>query len=260
MRAPLFQIDAFASKAFQGNPAAVCPLSSWPEAALLQQIAAENNLSETAFLVPRGGDFEIRWFTPTVEVDLCGHATLASAHVLFRHLQPGRTHVVFHSRSGELPVAQSGSHLELSFPALPASPVPLTEAFVRALGARPRELHASAGDYLAVFDSEAQVRALAPDLVKVAALDRSGVIVTAAGSAVDFVSRYFAPRDGIPEDPVTGSAHCTLAPYWGQRLGKTALSARQVSARGGELRCRLANERVLIAGEAVTYLVGEVSV
>ncbi len=260
MRVPLFQVDAFASRLFQGNPAAVCPLSAWLDARVLQAIAAENNLSETAFFVPRGGDFELRWFTPTVEVDLCGHATLAAAHVLFRHLQPGRAAVVFHSQSGPLPVALTPRGLELAFPSRPA--LPLTEGqahVVAALGARPAELLAAPRDYLVVFDTAAEVRALRPDFARLAALPKSGLIASAPGEGegCDFVSRFFSPKDGINEDPVTGSAHCTLAPYWAHRLGRADLSARQLSARGGELGCTVDGERVKISGEAITYLTGE---
>lgn len=250
------QVDAFTSRLFGGNPAAVCLLEEWLPDALMQAIAAENNLSETAFVVREGDGFAIRWFTPAVEVDLCGHATLASAHVLFGH-QPDLAEVHFSSQSGPLRVTRAGSRLRLDLPRRDGTPCPPEPRLADALGAQPRELHA-ARDLLAVFDSEAEVRALAPDMPMLAAIDRFGFIVTAPGRDCDFVSRYFAPREGVPEDPVTGSAHCTLVPYWAARLGKETLHARQVSRRGGELFCTLAGDRVLVAGEAVTFFEGTI--
>lgn len=258
MKIPIFQVDAFTSEVFKGNPAAVCPLDAWLPDAVLQSIAAENNLSETAFFVGRGGDYALRWFTPATEVDLCGHATLASAFVIFNSLEPSLSELRFSSKSGLLKVTRDGELLALDFPARP----PETRAIPgleEALGRRPREVLA-ARDILAVFDSEEEVRALQPDMAKIVALHTFAVIVSAPGRAADFVSRFFAPAEGIPEDPVTGSAHCTLVPYWAKRLGKTRLDALQVSARGGVLRCELRGERVTIAGRAVQYMQGVIEV
>lgn len=259
MRLPIYQIDGFASRVFAGNPAAICPLDSWLPDAVMQLIAAENNLSETAFFVRKGDDYDLRWFTPAVEVDLCGHATLASAHLVLTTLSPGRDRVIFYTRSGPLTVSRSGDRLAMDFPARPPETCAVPAGMTAALGAKPSEVLA-ARDYLAVFDTEAQVRALAPDMAAVAALDRFAVIATAPGKDVDFVSRFFAPGRGVPEDPVTGSAHCTLIPYWSKRLGKKELSARQVSTRGGELYCVDRGERVTIAGHAVLYLEGTIQV
>jgi len=259
MKSPIYQVDAFTSRAFGGNPAAVCPLTSWLEDAKLQAIAAENNLAETAFFVPTGDGFDIRWFTPAHEVDLCGHATLASAYVVFNHLRPGSDSVSFASKSGPLCVFADDGRLTLDFPALPAKPVAPPAGIDEALGATPvATLEASA--LLAVFDKESDVRALAPDSPRVAAIHHHGVIVTAPGDDVDFVSRFFAPNYGLPEDPVTGSAHCTLAPYWADRLDKRTLRARQVSARGGELWCEVKGDRVLISGNVAPYLEGTIDV
>jgi predicted PhzF superfamily epimerase YddE/YHI9 len=257
MRIRLYQVDAFSRRVFAGNPAAVCPLESWLPDATLQAIAAENNLSETAYFVGSRGDYEIRWFTPASEVDLCGHATLASAHVILRHLAPELAEVRFASRSGPLRVLRDGDRLCLDFPARPPERCGNAEAVGGALGSAPRELWA-ARDYMAVFETEDEVVRLRPDFARVAVLDRFAVIVTAPGRGVDFVSRFFAPAQGIPEDPVTGSAHCTLVPYWARRLGRSRLSARQVSARGGELACELRDDRVLIAGHVADYLEGTI--
>lgn len=259
MRLSLYQVDAFTARVFGGNPAAVVPLDAWLPEATLQAIALENNLSETAFFVREPQGWHLRWFTPTVEVDLCGHATLAAAYVLFHHVQPGLERVEFASRSGPLVVTREGDWLEMNFPSRPPRPVEPPPGLIEALGARPREVLASR-DLVAVFDTEAQVRALEPDMARVAALDTFAVTATAPGTDVDFVSRFFAPGAGVPEDPVTGSAHCSLVPYWARRLGKTRLAARQVSARGGELRCEDRHERVHIAGQAVLYLVGHITV
>jgi PhzF family phenazine biosynthesis protein len=236
----------------------VCPLDSWLDDGLLQAIAAENNLSETAFFVPADDGFQLRWFTPVAEVDLCGHATLAAAHVLFAHLGQAGTAITFETRSGPLTVRHRDSLLEMDFPARPPAPCACPEPLARALGQAPREV-LRADDYLAVFDSEETVRAIAPDFALLAALDLRGVIVTAPGRDEDFVSRFFAPRLGIPEDPVTGSAHCTLAPYWAGRLGKSALSARQVSRRCGRLLCALQGDRVRLSGSAVTFMEAEIT-
>ena len=259
---PFYQVDAFTTRAFAGNPAAVCPLSAWLPDPVMQAIAGENNLSETAFFAPEGDGFRLRWFTPTHEVDLCGHATLASAHVLFSVLEPARTRVAFATRSGVLTVERAGEHLEMDFPSFPPSPLPeIPAALAAALGASPVATLA-ARSLVAVFDDAQVVRRLRPDLGAIAALDWSSVMITAPGDGIageaDFVSRYFAPRFGVPEDPVTGSAHCTLAPYWGQRLGKSILRARQVSARGGELTCALRGERVGLIGDAVLVIRGTI--
>ena len=262
MRIPLYQIDAFAADgAFTGNPAAVCPLDAWLPDVAMQAIAAENNLSETAFFVPEGDGYRLRWFTPTTEVDLCGHATLASAYVVFRWLTPERGSVTFQTQqAGPLAVARDGERLAMDFPARRAAPCAIDEALVAGLGRRPSELLA-ARDYLAVYDSAADIAALAPDFAALAALDRFAVIVTAPGTGeIDFVSRFFAPARGVDEDPATGSSHCTLIPYWAERLGKNRLEARQLSRRGAALSCTLASDRVTIAGRAVLYLEGTITI
>ncbi len=258
MKIRLYQVDAFATRPFEGNPAAVCPLESWLDDALLQAIAEENNLSETAFFVPAKEGFHLRWFTPVSEVDLCGHATLASAHVLFAHRGHRGPAITFETRSGALTVKSKAGLLEMDFPARAPSPCAASETLVRALGQPPLEVLA-ADDYVAVFDSEATVRAIAPDFSLLGALGLRGVIITAPGTDVDFVSRFFAPKLGISEDPVTGSAHCTLAPYWAGRLGKRVLSARQVSKRGGRVACALKDERVLLSGSAVTFMEADIT-
>ncbi|MBM3540732.1 MAG: PhzF family phenazine biosynthesis protein [Alphaproteobacteria bacterium] len=260
MDLPLFQIDAFTGRVFGGNPAAVCPLERWLPDATLQAIASENNLSETAFFVPEGADYRLRWFTPATEVDLCGHATLATAALILDRLEPGRAAVRFHTRSGVLEVARAGEMLAMDFPSLPAAPVALDPQVSQALGAAPVELLRAERDYLAVFETEAQVKALAPDLAALRTLARPVMIATAPGTDVDFVSRSFAPALGVPEDPATGSTHCTLTPYWAARLGKTALRARQVSQRGGELECVLSGARVTIKGRTAFYLEGRIHV
>jgi len=227
----------------------------------LQAIAAENNLAETAFLVPRNGEYLLRWFTPKVEVPLCGHATLASAAVVMERLEPGRTHLVFHSASGPLTVQRAGASYVMDFPARPSEVVPAPPGMASALGATPVEVTVNQFNYLVVLESEEVVRALIPDLMAVSRLDRPGVIVTAQGNGhYDFVSRYFAPAKGIPEDPVTGAAHCMLTPYWAKRLGKTDFRAFQASPRGGEVICRLVKDRVELQGECAFYLEGEVEV
>lgn len=259
MDVPIYQVDAFASRVFAGNPAAVCPLDDWLADEVMQAIAAENNLSETAFFVRCGAEFDLRWFTPTEEVDLCGHATLGSAYVIATYLEPGRDEVRFHSRSGPLVVTRAGEDYTLDFPALPAARVPDAAAVAQALGAAPLELW-RAMDLMAVFAAEAEVRDLRPDMARVAALDARGVIATAPGEDCDLVSRFFAPQSGIPEDPVTGSAHCTLTPYWAGRLGRTRLRARQISARGGALEVEHQGERVLISGRVAPYLEGRIRV
>lgn len=264
MRIPLYQLDAFTDRRFHGNPAAICPLEQWLPDSTLQAIAAENNLSETAYYVPAGAgadaDFELRWFTPGVEVDLCGHATLATAVVaLDVRREISAPQVRFKTKSGVLTVHREGDRYAMDFPSRPPAPCAPSSAIAEALGVAPSETLA-ARDYLCVYASESEVRALAPDMAKLAALDRFGMIVTAPGSDCDFVSRFFAPAKGVPEDPVTGSSHCTLIPYWAKRLGKELMHARQVSARGGELWCEMRGERVRISGHAVLYLTGEIEI
>jgi len=267
MKLPIYQIDAFARAVFAGNPAAVCPLERWLPETTMQSIAAENNLAETAFFVPRASatdraadvEYDLRWFTPQAEIDLCGHATLASGHVVFTRLAPGRQSVTFHSKSGPLIVRRDGEMLALDFPSRPPTRCDAPAGLVEALGASPSEVWSSR-DLMAVFDSEHAVRGLTPSFDRIRALNLFGLIVTAPGREVDFVSRFFAPLVGIPEDPVTGSAHCTLVPYWAKRLGKTRLRARQVSVRGGELLCEDRGERVSMAGRAVQYLEGVIEV
>ncbi len=256
---PIYQVDAFASAVFAGNPAAVCPLETWLPDSVMQSIAAENNLSETAFFVKQGEGYDLRWFTPAVEVDLCGHATLASAYVIARHLAPDLDRVVFQSRSGPLTVIREGELFTLDLPAKAPQRIEIAPQFVEALGATPLELW-RADKNMAVLANQAAVRAVEPDLAKVAALPGDGLIVTAPGDDCDFVSRYFAPHAGIPEDPVTGSAHCVLTPYWARRLDKQKLAARQISARGGELMVEDRAERVLLTGRVVPYLEGRITV
>ncbi|MCY4503719.1 MAG: PhzF family phenazine biosynthesis protein [Alphaproteobacteria bacterium] len=258
MRIPLYQVDAFADRAFAGKPAAVCLLEEWPEDSLLQSIALENNLSETAFLVPEGLVWRLRWFTPRVEVDLCGHATLASAHVVFENIQQRAQKVEFETRSGRLTVYRNGPVLSMEFPANPPAPAPVPGGLAEVLGAAPEAVLTAQFIWVAVFGDEAVVRALDPDFRRLAALNGGITAATAPGDEVDFVSRCFAPGKGIDEDPVTGSAHCALAPYWADRLGKTALTARQVSERGGRLACTLQGDRVVISGRAAPYLSGTI--
>ena len=259
MKLPIFQVDAFSDQLLRGNPAAICPLTEMLPEQLMLSIARENNLSETAFLVGNDGEYRIRWFTPAFEVPLCGHATLASAVVIREFLEPGRDRVSFESASGTLGVTYEQGWYELDFPADPAVEVNAMPALTRSLGCEPVEIRQS-DYYFAVFESEQQVRDLKPDFASMMELDKFGVIVTAPGSDVDFVSRFFAPQAGINEDPVTGSAHCTLTPYWSDRLGKDRLEARQISARGGSLRCTMRGDRVGIAGQAAVYMQGEIRV
>jgi len=253
-----YQVDAFTSKVFGGNPAAVVPLALWPNDSLLQSIAEENNLSETAFFVASGNRFQLRWFTPVEEVDLCGHATLAAAHVIFEYLGYASPVITFETRSGELFVERKGRSLAMDFPARPLTPCEMLETLTKGLGQRPVEVLA-ADDYLAVFDSEAIVRSITPNHALLCQLDLRGVCITAPGTDVDFVSRFFAPKLGVPEDPVTGSAHCELAPYWAKKLGKNILTAKQVSRRGGSITCEVKADRVILSGTAVTFMVGEVA-
>lgn len=227
----------------------------------LQAIAAENNLAETAFLVPEGGDYRLRWFTPTVEVPLCGHATLASAAAVMERLEPGRGKVIFHTASGALTVKRINGGYAMDFPVRPSEPVATPPGLAEALGVVPVEVLSDTFNYIVLLESAQLVRELAPDIAAIARMDRSGLVVTAPGDETyDFVSRYFAPAKGIPEDPVTGGAHCALAPYWAKRLGKTAFRAYQASRRGGEITCRLAGDRVELEGSCVFYLEGEVEI
>lgn len=254
-----YQIDAFASRVFEGNPAAVVPLDAWLTDATLQAIAIENNLSETAFFVPEGDAYRLRWFSPGGEIDLCGHAALASAYVLFELRGYAGKTIAFDTRSGRLIVERQAELLAMDFPATPAQVYPAPAALLAGLKRKPIEVLA-ADDYFAVYENEDDIRSLAPDLTELSKLDRRGVCITAPGKSVDFVSRFFGPKWGIPEDPVTGSAHCTLAPYWAKRLGKTRFIARQLSRRGGQLHCELRGERVMISGSAVKFLEGDISV
>ena len=256
----IFQIDAFASSLFEGNPAAVCVLEAPMEEKTMQNIAMENNLAETAFVIKREEDYHIRWFTPEVEVDLCGHATLAAAYVLFNEYGHHTELIRLHSdRSGTLRVKrEENGELTLDFPIDKLQPVGTVDEITLALGKNPVEIYRGKTDYLLVFEKEEDVRSIEPNFYLLDKVDARGVIVTAPGKEVDFVSRFFAPRCGVPEDPVTGSAHTSLTPYWSKRLGKQVLSARQLSQRGGSLRCRLEGDRVFISGRAVPYLKGEI--
>jgi PhzF family phenazine biosynthesis protein len=258
MKVPIYQVDAFTSRLFGGNPAAVVLLDEWLPDPVMQNIGTENNLPETAFVIPREDQSELRWFTPTMEVDLCGHATLAAGHVLFSYRYPFLNQVQFRTRSGILGVQRNGELLSLDFPCLTVSPEAVP-GLAAALGAQPRETLRS-NSVLAVFESEDEVRAIRPDFERVAVLGAWMVIVTAPGKTVDYVFRVFAPGAGIPEDPATGSAHCTLIPYWAGRLGKSNFTARQISARVGEFTCELRGSRVRISGMAVEYLHGEIHV
>lgn len=259
MNLPIYQIDAFADAPFQGNPAAVCPLENWLPDELLQSIAEENNLAETAFYVAKDGHYVLRWFTPTREVDLCGHATLAAAYVLFESEEMAGSQITFDSRSGPLRVFREGDLLTLDFPAQPAVRCEVPVRLAEGLGAMPVECY-RAMDYMAVFEREDAIRNLAPDFRALRSLDLRGVIVTSVGQTSDFVSRFFAPSFGIDEDPVTGSAHCTLAPFWAERLGKSNLTAQQLSRRTGKLGCRVEGERVFISGKAAPYLQGTIQI
>lgn len=261
MQIPLYQVDAFTSQRFHGNPAAICPLDSWLPDAVMQSIAAENNLAETAFFVREGADYRLRWFTPTTEVGLCGHATLASAFLLYEHLGYAEDEVRFHSKGGLLTVRRRDGRYELDFPAMPARPVAPHPAAVEGLREAPVQAWlASDRDYMAVFDSADAVAALEPDFRHLAKHAMFGLIATAPGTDSDFVSRFFVPKAGVDEDPVTGSTHCTLIPYWAERLGKRCLYARQISARGGEIFGEAKGERVAIAGSAVLYLEGSIHI
>lgn len=260
MKTPIYQVDAFTDKAFGGNPAAVCPLEFWPDEKILQSIAAENNLSETAFFVDDENLFQIRWFTPEVEVNLCGHATLASAHIIFNHLDYPNESIQFDSKSGLLNVFRKEGMLTLDFPTADLSPAIIKGDFCEAIGKIPIGLFKGNNKLLAVYETEQNIVEINPNYDKLGNLDCMGVIVTAPGNNVDFVSRFFAPKVGINEDPVTGSAHTLLIPFWADRLGKDKLHAFQLSKRKGELYCEYKNDRVWISGFAITYLTGTIEI
>jgi PhzF family phenazine biosynthesis protein len=260
MKLKIFQVDAFTSVPFAGNPAAIVPLDEWLPAETMLAIAAENNLAETAFFVANGDrNYDLKWYTPTVEMDLCGHATLASAFVIFEILGATESVLRFQTKSGELTVEKDAGRYVLDFPSRPPVSCDAPNGLIEAIGATPVEVSKSR-DYMLVYDSEDAIKAIQPDFSALAKLDAHAVIVTAKGDSADFVSRFFAPAVGVPEDPATGSAHCTLIPYWAEKLGKNELFARQVSQRGGELFCELAGVRVKIGGEAVLYLEGDIYV
>jgi PhzF family phenazine biosynthesis protein len=256
---PYFEVHSFTDSIFHGNPAGVCLLEAPIHDDLMLKIAAENNLSETAFVTANDDGYELRWFTPTVEVDLCGHATLAASYVFFDHLEYEGDAISFETKSGELTVWKDDGFIVMDFPSRPPEPTEIPSTLAESLG-KDVEIVLKARDYVVVFDKEKDVQDIRPDFGMIAELDSEGVIVTAPGDDVDFVSRYFAPQEGIPEDSVTGAAHCTLAPYWSQRLGEERLRARQISQRGGELWLRAADDRVMIAGRAVLYAKGFLNV
>lgn len=261
MKIKIFQIDAFTEKIFSGNPAAVCPLDNWLSDELMQNIAMENNLSETAFFVNQGGEFHIRWFTPAVEVDLCGHATLASGYVIFNLLKfEGEVINLFSHRSGYLRVKKYNELLILDFPADEPAKIDSIKDFEKCFNFKPVEIHKGKTDYMLVFENEEQIKNLIPDFSEILNSQARGIITTAKGYNSDFVSRFFAPQCGVNEDPVTGSAHTTLTPYWSKVLGKKELSAIQLSARKGFLKCKLVNDRVEISGQARLYMTGEISI
>jgi len=259
MELKIYQVDAFSEKVFGGNPAAIVPLTSWLEDKILQKIALENNLSETAFYIEEEGRFILRWFTPDTEVDLCGHATLATAHVLFEHEGfEGEEISFFSPRSGVLKVRKDSDHLVMDFPLDHVNEIELTEQLTKPFSLKPVQAFKGKTDYVLVFENENQIRNLEFDLSQIAKLLVRGVIVTAKGDKVDFVSRFFGPQVGVPEDPVTGSAHTSLTPIWAKKLGKDELTAIQVSPREGKLGCKLMGERVILTGKAVTYMIGRI--
>jgi PhzF family phenazine biosynthesis protein len=259
MTIPIYQADAFTDRLFGGNPAAICPLDQWLPDETMQKIAVENNLAETAFFVKNETGYKLRWFTPEYEIDLCGHATLASAHILFTQLGYKKDVIHFETvKAGTLTVSRDGDKYTMDFPSRPAIPIEMPNGLAEALSEKkPLEILRSR-DYFLVYKTEKDVREISPDFFALSKMDTVGVIVTAPGEKVDFVSRFFAPGAGIPEDPVTGSAHCNLIPYWAGKLGKTTLHALQLSSRQGELWCELKGDRVLMSGKAVTYLKGEI--
>lgn len=259
MKLQIFQADAFTEQLFGGNPAAVVPLKEWLPAPQMQKIAIENNLAETAFFIPQGEDFELRWFTPEIEIDLCGHATLATAHILFTELGYDKDVIHFHSlKAGTLSVTRKDNLYTLDFPSRPATSCSIPEGLLNAIGGKTPTEVLNSRDIMLVYDNEADILALKPNFADLAQLDLMGVIATAKGNHCDFVSRFFIPSAGINEDPVTGSAHCNLIPYWAEKLGKNKLHAFQVSERRGELWCELNGNRVFITGKAITYLKGEI--
>jgi len=259
MKLPLYQVDAFTDQIFKGNPAAVCPLEKWLDDSMMQKIAMENNLSETAFVVPDGDDYQIRWFTPAEEVDLCGHATLATAHVLFSYYHREKCELVFNSKSGPLIVTKTNDGLAMDFPASLPSPSDIPEYLLQASDEVPQSVLAGF-DYVIVLANQKQVKEFSPNFIHWQHLDLRGVIVTALGDDCDFVSRCFYPSLDVNEDPVTGSAHCILAPYWAKQLGKEQLNARQLSARGGLIKCNVDGDRVMLYGQCAEYLKGEITV
>ena len=259
MEIPLYQIDAFASRLFEGNPAAVCPLEKWLPDEIMQSIAKENNLSETAFFVPKGKGFQIRWFTPTSEVDLCGHATLASGYALFHILGYKGDTIAFDSRSGVLIVTKREDRMVMDFPSQPPVLCDTPKEIVQAFEAAPVECLKSE-DYVVVFDREMDIVSADPDFSQLSKLDLRGVIITAKSTRYDFVARFFAPKYGVPEDPVTGSAYTQLAPYWASKIGSKRFHVKQLSSRGGELTCELVNDRVLISGKAIKYMEGKIMI
>ncbi|MFT6956632.1 MAG: PhzF family phenazine biosynthesis protein [Halieaceae bacterium] len=263
MKLPIYQVDAFTDRIFAGNPAAVMPLEKWLSDELLQHLAMENNLSETAYFVSRDEGYELRWFAPAVEISLCGHATLASAHILFENLDHQTDEILFYTRSGELKVRRSEHGLTLDFPATEMTQAPVEGLVCEALGAVAIAAAIQVADPWMViyeFASEQQVRELEPDFRALLASSEYAIVATAAAEQGDFVSRFFGPQLGIDEDPVTGSAHCCLTPYWAQKLGRTKLKARQISARGGNLACELGDGRVFMTGTAVTFMKGTVEI
>jgi len=258
MKIKLYQVDAFARHVFEGNPAAICPLEHWIDDHILQKIAEENNLSETAYFVPEQNGFHLRWFTPVEEVDLCGHATLAAAHVIFNHLNYAENQILFSTRSGTLTVEKNSHGLSMDFPASTLTPIQAPTPLLTGLGTAPKEIFKDF-DYIVVLDSEEELVNLKPDFSRWLSLDLRGVVVTAPGNNTDFVSRCFFPKHRINEDPVTGSAHCETAPYWAKKLGKHQLSAKQLSKRGGFVECSLSNDRVTLTGSAIDYMQGEIT-
>ncbi|HEY8783739.1 MAG TPA: PhzF family phenazine biosynthesis protein [Mucilaginibacter sp.] len=261
MTIPIYQADAFTDKLFGGNPAAICPLDEWLPDEIMQKIAVENNLAETAFFVKNETGYKLRWFTPEYEIDLCGHATLASAHILFSELGYEKETIHFETlKAGTLSVKKDKDKYVMDFPSRPPIPIERPTGLAEALGDKQPLRILRSRDYFVVYESENDIREMAPDFFALSKMDTVGVIVTAPGKDVDFVSRFFAPGAGIPEDPVTGSSHCNLIPYWAEKLGKNKLHAYQLSARKGELWCELKGDRVLMSGKAVTYLKGEIFV
>lgn len=260
MTLDIYQVDAFTPKLFGGNPAAVIPLESWLPDEIMQQIAQENNLSETSYFVKEGEHFHIRWFTPAVEVALCGHATLASAHVIYEHLGFKESQIKFMSKSGELLVKKKDDFLEMNFPSQSLTETSIPSGFLDGFNIKPQEIKKAGEDFFLIFDSQAQIEDLEPNFALLKKIKSRGIICTAEGSKADFVSRFFAPAAGIDEDPVTGSAHTSLIPFWAKKLNKTSLYAEQISKRKGELHCQFEGDRVLIAGKAVSYLQGKIKI